>query len=418
MPEVASLLPNRRPDLVSHPIGKNGSFVVRNRQAGESFQVGPEEHFLLGQLDGAHTAEDLCAAFVEQFGEPLTEEELQDFLCLARERGFLQEEEQKDREPPSQPLPAWGSDKPDERREAVARRGVPKRCTAWLLSMAVAALRWLGGQLTTISESIYWIQLKYLDYVPRPDDIFIVTYPRSGTTWMQMILYQLTTDGSMDFPHIAEYCPWFEKSRRSNRGFELRPSPRIFKCHLPYSKVPKGPCKYIYVVRDGKDVAVSNYHLHRMYCQFEGTFDQFFERFMRGKIGYGSWFKHVSGWWKHRNDPNVLWLSYEELSGDLEKCLRRIIAFCGVQVPPERFPAILERCSFAFMKKHESQFDPAIETFWELGMRLNSFLRAGRVGDGATSLNSEQSARFDRAARRYLLGTGLFVDDPVPGRIS
>src|SRR5262249_38877509 len=114
----------------------------------------------------------------------------------------------------------------------------------------------------------------------------------------------------------------------------------------------------------------------------------------------------------------VLWLSYEELSGDLERCLRRIISFCGVQVSPERFPAILERCSFAFMKKHESQFDPAIETFWELGMRLNSFFRAGRVGDGATSLNPEQSARFDRASRRYLCGTGLFAADPVPAKTS
>jgi hypothetical protein len=45
------------------------------------------------------------------------------------------------------------------------------------------------------------------DFVPRPDDIFIVTYPRSGTTWMQMILYQLTTDGDMTFAHIEQVCP-------------------------------------------------------------------------------------------------------------------------------------------------------------------------------------------------------------------
>jgi len=79
-----------------------------------------------------------------------------------------------------------------------------------------------------VARRIYWLRLKHFDYVPRPDDIFIVTYPRSGTTWMQMILYQLTTDGSMDFPHIAEYCPWFERSLRSARGFETRPAPRIF----------------------------------------------------------------------------------------------------------------------------------------------------------------------------------------------
>ena len=50
-----------------------------------------------------------------------------------------------------------------------------------------------------------------------PDDIFVVTYPRSGTTWTQMILYQLTTDGRMDFAHITQVCPWFELPARPVR---------------------------------------------------------------------------------------------------------------------------------------------------------------------------------------------------------
>jgi hypothetical protein len=222
-----------------------------------------------------------------------------------------------------------------------------------------------------------------------------------------MILYQLTTDGNMDFPHITEYCPWFEKSQRSGQGFEARPSPRIFKSHLPYGNIPKGPCKYIYVARNGKDVAVSNYHLHRMYFQYGGTFAEFFERFMRGEIGYGSWFEHVAGWWAHRHDPNVLWLTYEELTRDLEGCLRKIIDFCGLDVPEERFPVILERCRFEFMKQHESQFDPAMEWVWERGVRLHSFLRAGRVGAGAVALDKEQEDRFERVYRHHLQGTGL-----------
>src|ERR1019366_6253139 len=48
-------------------------------------------------------------------------------------------------------------------------------------------------------------------FVPRPNDIYIVSYPRSGTTWLQMILYQLTTDGNMDFDHITEFVPFFER---------------------------------------------------------------------------------------------------------------------------------------------------------------------------------------------------------------
>jgi hypothetical protein len=411
MLDLATRLPTRRPELVARPFGADGAFLVRNRRSGESFQLGQAEHFLLGQLDGTRDAEDIRAAFAERFGEPLSEEELEDFLHLARERGFVQEEKPGDGETP-RPLPAWETAPTDFGREREEGRGWLKRWASRLLAAVATALRWLGGLLTTAAHKVYWLQLKYCDYVPRADDIFIVTYPRSGTTWMQMILYQLTTDGSMDFPHIAEYCPWFEKSQRSGRGFDLRPSPRIFKSHLPYAKIPKGRCKYIYIARDGKDAAVSNYHLHRMYCQYEGTFAQSFERFMRGKIGFGSWFKHVGGWWRHRHDPNVLFLTYEELTRDLEGCLRRIIAFCGFDVPPERFPIILERCRFDFMKQYERQFDPALETLWETGVRFNSFLRAGRVGEGTICLDSEQKARFDRAYQRYLAGVDLARNHP------
>jgi hypothetical protein len=422
MPHPATPLPCRRPELVSLPFGEDGSCLVRNRHTGESFQLGREEHFLLGQLDGTRTAAGVCAAFAGRFGEPLTEDQLQEFFHLARARGLLEEAGQGDEEAErdgviSPPLPAWEPVGPNGGRRRTARRGLPGRFASRLRGAAATALHGLADLLNAAAEKVYWVRLRYAEYVPRPDDVFIVTYPRSGTTWMQMILYQLTTDGRTDFPHIAEYCPWFEKSRRSGRGFEMRPSPRLFKSHLPHAEIPRGPCKYIYVARDGKDVAVSNYHLHRTYFQYEGTFAEFFERFLQGDIGYGSWFEHVAGWWAHRHDPNVLFLTYEELTRDLEGCLRRISAFCGLEVSPERLPAILERCSFAFMKKHESQFDPAMEWLWEQGVHLNSFLRAGRVGDGATYLDSRQAARFDRAYRRYLGGTG-FATPAAPRRES
>src|SRR5262249_33527906 len=195
--------------------------------------------------------------------------------------------------------------------------------------LTAAALQRPARLVAAAGGRVDAFRLRRFDYMPRANDVFIVTYPRSGTTWMQMILYQLTTDGRMDFPHIAEYCPWFERSRRSARGFETRPSPRLFKTHLPYRQIPKGPCNDLYVLPDGKDVAVSYSHLYRAYNDFEGMFAEFFDRFVRGKVEFGSWFRHVRGWWEHRHDPNVLFLTYEELTRDLEGCLHRIIAHCG-----------------------------------------------------------------------------------------
>jgi hypothetical protein len=411
MPDLATPVPYRRSELVARPFGDNGSYLVRDRRKGESFQLGPEEHFLLARLDGTRTARDLCAAFAERFGDSLAPEELQEFLDLARERGLLQPDGA------GAPIPVRANACPDDSGQpdptpgggaGFPRRAARlKRLEARLLKAAAEVLQWLANLLSAAAGQLQWVRLAHLEFVPRPDDVFIVTYPRSGTTWMQMILYQLTTDGSMDFPHIYEYCPWFERSSRSGLGFEARPSPRLFKSHLPYRKIPKGPCKYIYVARDGKDVAVSYYHLHRNYSGFEGTFPEFFDRFLRGKVEFGSWFEHVRGWWRHRNDPNVLFMRYEDLLDGLEGGVRKIIAFCGFEIAPERLPTILERCRFALMKQHESQFDPVTGAAWEQGAHGRAFLRTGRAGDGKDQLSPEQAARFDRAFEKLLGPTGI-----------
>lgn len=252
-----------------------------------------------------------------------------------------------------------------------------------------------------------FIRFRYFDFVPRPDDVFIVSYPRSGTTWTQMILYQLSTNGNMDFDHIAQVVPWFERACLRGRSLEGRPSRRVMMSHLRYRWIPKGPCKYVYVARNGKDVAVSYYHFHRTHIGFKGTFPQFFDRFVRGKVLYGSWFKHVADWWSHREDPNVLFLTYEELSRDLEGCMRRLIDFCGFDVSPERLPEIVERCSFAFMKKHEDKFDPMREILMENGFEPSSFIRKGKSGNWNDYMVEGQEARFEQAFQKHLGNTGL-----------
>src|SRR5262249_53366710 len=282
------------------------------------------------------------------FGEPLPAEDLQEFLDLARERGFLQpdggEEPRVAGAESSKPrlLPRQGFEDsapatpPATKYSRAVFAPRLKQLAARLFKALTAVVQWLAGLLSAAGRKFQWVQLRYLEFVPRPDDIFLDTYSRSGTTWMQMILYQLTTDGNMDFPHIYEYCPWFEASLRAAGGFEGRPSPRLFKSHLPYHQIPRGPCKYIYVARNGKDVAVSYFHYYQTYRGYQGTFAEFFDQFLAGKIPPGSWFEHVHGWWRHRHDPNVLFLRYEDLLGDLEGSVRQIIAFCGFEIAPDR----------------------------------------------------------------------------------
>src|SRR5262249_52888369 len=92
MSELATLLPTRRPELVSWPLSNDSLYLVRNRRTGEAFHLGEGEPFLRARLDGRHTVEEICASFVERFDEPLSEEDLAEFLDLAHTRGFLQQD--------------------------------------------------------------------------------------------------------------------------------------------------------------------------------------------------------------------------------------------------------------------------------------------------------------------------------------
>jgi hypothetical protein len=288
---------------------------------------------------------------------------------------------------------------------SASRASSLKHAISGLLAAADYVLSGTTQKLATLGGKFAGLRLN-LDFVPRPDDLFIVTYPRSGTTWMQMILYQLATDGSLEFEHIYQVCPYFENSLGMKSGFANVPAPRTFKSHLTYRQIPKG-CKYVYVARNGKDVVTSYFHFSRSHLGFRGTFDEFFDQFVRGKVESGSWFDHVQGWWAHRDDPNVLFLHYEDLLDDLDDCLRRIAAFCDLELELSRIPSIRERCSFAFMKAHENKFDHQMGMLWEQGVQWKSFIRQGRAGEGADRLSTPQAALFDQIYQKTLGSMGV-----------
>jgi hypothetical protein len=98
------------------------------------------------------------------------------------------------------------------------------------------------------------------DFGQRDSDIYVVSYPRSGTTLMQMILYQMTTDGDMGFKHIYDVSPWCRFSAFLNRPMPSVGERRIIKTHDPYEMfghVKKG--KFIFLIRNCLDVIPSIY---------------------------------------------------------------------------------------------------------------------------------------------------------------
>ncbi|KAL3213949.1 hypothetical protein MRX96_007348 [Rhipicephalus microplus] len=162
-----------------------------------------------------------------------------------------------------------------------------------------------------------------LRYKARPSDVFVATYPKSGTSWMQRIVWLLLNMDRMDegvpslMATMTRHMSFLELVGRRMVG--ALPEPRVIKHHLPFWLSPYHPlAKYVVLVRNPFDVAVSFYH----HCRAEpsvrlvpgiATFDDFFERFLEGRVPFGSYFDHVLSWYARRDDTNVLFLHYETL---------------------------------------------------------------------------------------------------------
>src|SRR6516225_834897 len=96
-------------------------------------------------------------------------------------------------------------------------------------------------------------------YQPRPEDIFVVTQMRSGTTWMQHLIFQILHRGNGNLVETGRtlyaVSPWLEgrKSVPIDQAPLLgteRPS-RIIKTHLPVELCPySAHARFIYVSRD------------------------------------------------------------------------------------------------------------------------------------------------------------------------
>ncbi len=253
-----------------------------------------------------------------------------------------------------------------------------------------------------------------LAYAPRPDDVFIATYPRSGTTLMQWIVHLLAHDGSPRHgSHLNDVSPWFERGLATGvltpGAIDALPSPRIFKTHLTAEWVPRGP-RIIAVVRDERDVLMSYFHFHQSYLGFDGTFDEFFDLFVDGRVQYGSWFSHVAGWRVREGEGDVLLVRYEDLIDDREGQIRRVAGFLEWPAEDALVARVAEATSFENMKDNESFFDHATALLLERGVRSDAFIRRGRRGEGET-IDAAKARVLEERKRRARADRVIWLPD-------
>ncbi|XP_077524180.1 sulfotransferase ssu-1-like [Amblyomma americanum] len=173
-----------------------------------------------------------------------------------------------------------------------------------------------------------------LSYRHRPGQVYIVTYPKCGTTWMQHILYHVYSLGQPppSIKHFFESMPFLERHGVEAVSALTFPGSAI-KTHMLYDQERICPdAKYIYVVRNPFDCCVSFYHHYKLFPIYhfeQGTFDEFLDLFLEGAVDGGDYFDHLMSWYPHKNDPNVLFVRYEDLKADTETWVLAVADFLG-----------------------------------------------------------------------------------------
>ncbi|KAH8042786.1 hypothetical protein HPB51_025838 [Rhipicephalus microplus] len=92
--------------------------------------------------------------------------------------------------------------------------------------------------------------------------------------------------------------------------------------------------KYVYIARNPWDVCVSLYHMMTNMRAFEfqdGASEDFAHAFFSGDTGFGDYFEHVAAGYALREQPNVFFVTYEELKQNAIEVVRRLAYFLGGQ---------------------------------------------------------------------------------------
>ncbi|XP_057378326.2 sulfotransferase 1A3-like [Daphnia carinata] len=305
---------------------------------------------------------------------------------------------------------------------------------------------------------------------PRPDDIYVSTFPKCGTTWVQELVWMVVNQCDfekgkkeqlsirspfleMNYMLPMKLAEKFEKEaicRKANSPLVdkimellcywnlmdwLRPfirkaislvmgdclrdldqidqmaGPRVIKSHLPlYLLNPTvlNTSKVVYVARNPKDVIVSYYHYHRLleFHHYTGNLEAFADYFMTDRVYSAPFFPHLLDAWNKRHHPNLHFVFYEDLKRNLRGEIEKIAKFLGKPLTEDQLAKLTEHLRFDNFAKNETV---NCEIGKEIGLMNNSghFIRKGKTGDWKNHFSPELNERIDKWMQANLEGTDL-----------
>lgn len=220
----------------------------------------------------------------------------------------------------------------------------------------------------------------------RPTDVFLCTYPKSGTTWLGFLIAHVLKqqcDEQIDLKSMGRYVPdvnLLYTKRGSLASFAGMPDPRFFLCHATFdAHLPN----VVYVIRDPRDTLVSYWHYQKF---LNKEFDRSLEEFIAaGNQWPCEWDEHVASWLLPRRHPRLMVVRYEELHEDAGANLRKVLSFAGVESADTDINAAVVASRFDQMCAKEETFG----VHGKAGDQAERFVRKGRVGGWREEMSDE-----------------------------
>jgi hypothetical protein len=231
---------------------------------------------------------------------------------------------------------------------------------------------------TGVRAPLVWVRHKTL----RENDVFFASYPRSGSTWLRFVLFESIVGQSSGFGNVNESIPDV-KDRKT--GIALMPNGgRLIKTHEPYHVEYK---KAVYLVRDPRDVALSEYAYQTALGLVNEPLDTYLPKFLtRGVNPFASWSAHMESWLSAPlSSDQLLVVKFEDLRRDTTNGVADIIRFFGLTPNLQQIRDAVANNSVERMKAKEKEAP-------QRASKKGQFIRSGSVGGWRANLTEAQVA--------------------------
>ncbi|KAF5282443.1 hypothetical protein FQA39_LY17558 [Lamprigera yunnana] len=294
-----------------------------------------------------------------------------------------------------------------------------------------------------VGENKYCLPVSYekfrddlQNFEVRDSDVYLIAHPKTGTTWALEMIWLIINDLNYEGAKKPNYIRSrnLDASMYTENKMDLDinymdqlnqiPAPRFLRCHLPWSLLPeqikngtKKP-KIISIVRSAEDVCVSYYHHCKLMEGYTGSFDEFCQLFIAGRVCFGPFWKSVVDTWQHRHSSNLHFIQFAEMKKNLTGVIKDVAQFLERDLNDDAVEQLAKHLDFEKMKHNPAvnmthTLDSYCKTF-NLTTAAGDFIRKGAVGGYKSEMTEEQIELFKKWTQESLEGTDMNIEELYP----